>query len=184
MTRRGEAAAAPDRVVLTGGPLGVAEVVAVARRRVPVELGEEGRKRMAAARDVVERAVAEGRRVYGVSTGFGLLARAVRSVLDGTAQPYDNLDAIDVAELRTLTRDLGDTAGLIGGLEASSRELVDLAGRLDETQAAIPVPVRILDGDQLVVDNPLPVRSLLNIQARRHLPMHHAQLSELLEPSS
>jgi hypothetical protein len=113
-----------------------------------------------------------------------LLARAVRSVLDGTAQPYDNLDAIDVAELRALTRDLGDTAGLIGGLESSSRELLDLAGRLDEAQAATPVPVRILDGDQLVVDNPLPVRSLLNIQARRHLPMHHAQLSELLEPSS
>jgi hypothetical protein len=112
-----------------------------------------------------------------------LLARAVRSVLDGTAQPYDNLDAIDVAELRSLTRDLGDTAGLIGGLESSSRELLDLAGRLDEAQAATPVPVRILDGDQLVVDNPLPVRSLLNIQARRHLPMHEAQLRELLEPS-
>ena len=111
-----------------------------------------------------------------------LLARAVRSVLDGTAQPYDNLDAIDVAELRALTRDLGDTAGLIRGLEASSRELVELAGRLDEAQAAIPVPVRILDGDQLVVDNPLPVRSLLNLQSRRHLPMHQAQLSELLEP--
>ena len=109
-----------------------------------------------------------------------LLARAVRSVLDGTAQPYDNLDAIDVAELRSLTGDLGDTAGLIGGLESSSRELMDLAGRLDEAQAATPVPVRILDGDQLVVDNPLPVRSLLNIQARRHLPMHQAQLSELL----
>ena len=112
-----------------------------------------------------------------------LLARAVRSVLDGTAQPYDNLDAIDVAELRSLTRDLGDTAGLIGGLESSSRELLDLAGLLDEAQAATPVPVRILDGDQLVVDNPLPVRSLLNIQARRHLPMHEAQLRELLEPS-
>jgi hypothetical protein len=112
-----------------------------------------------------------------------LLARALRSVLDGTGQPYDNLDAIDVAGLRSLTRDLGDTAGLIGGLEASSRELMDLAGRLDEGQAATPVPVRILDGDQLVVDNPLPVRSLLNIQARRHLPMHEAQLSELLEPS-
>ena len=113
-----------------------------------------------------------------------LLARAVRSVLDGTAQPYDNLDAIDVGELRALTRGLGDTAGLIRGLEASSRELVELAGRLDEPQAATPVPVRILDGAELVVDNPLPVRSLLNIQARRHLPMHHAQLSELLGPSS
>ena len=109
-----------------------------------------------------------------------LLTRAVRSVLDGTAQPYDNLDAIDVAELRTLTRDLGDTAALIGELEGSSRELVRLAGRLDEAQAAIPVPVRILDGDQLIVDNPLPVSRLLAIQARRHLPMHQAQLSELL----
>jgi len=112
-----------------------------------------------------------------------LLARAVRSVLDGTAQPYDNLDAIELGELRALTRDLGDTAGLIGGLEASSREVVELAGRLDEARAATAVPVRILDGDQLRVDGPLPVASLLNIQARRHLPMHEAQLGELLEPS-
>jgi len=112
-----------------------------------------------------------------------LLARAVRSVLDGDAQPYDNLDAIELAELRALSRDLGDTAGLIGGLEASSRELVKLAGRLDKAQSATPVPVRILDGDQLRVDGPLPVASLLNIQARRHLPMHEGQLRELLEPS-
>jgi hypothetical protein len=109
-----------------------------------------------------------------------LLARAVRSVLDGAAQPYDNLDAIEPAELRALTRDLGDTAGLTGELEASSRELAELAGQLDEAQGATPVPVRILDGDQLRVDNPLPVRSLLNIQARRHLPIHEAQLRELL----
>jgi hypothetical protein len=113
-----------------------------------------------------------------------LLARAVRSVLDGIAQPYDNLDAIDVDELRALARDLGDPPGLIGELEASSRELIDLAGRLDEAQGATPVPVRILDGDQLRVDGPLPVASLLNIQARRHLPMHEAQLRELLRPSS
>jgi hypothetical protein len=36
MTRRGGDGAGPDRVVLTGGPLTVAEVVAVARGRVPV----------------------------------------------------------------------------------------------------------------------------------------------------
>src|SRR6266540_6196984 len=63
-----------ERLVLSGGPLRIDEVVAVARGRVPVELSDEGRKRMSAAREVVERAVAEGRRVYGVSTGFGLLA--------------------------------------------------------------------------------------------------------------
>jgi histidine ammonia-lyase len=82
MTRRREPNPGPDRVVLTGGPLAVAEVVAVARGRIPVELGEEGRKRMAGARDVVERAVAEGRRVYGVSTGFGLLANTAVDPVD------------------------------------------------------------------------------------------------------
>jgi hypothetical protein len=120
MTRRGEEGAAPDRVVLTGGPLGLAEVVAVARRRVPVELGEEGRKGMAGARDVVERAVAEGRRVYGVSTGFGLLANTVvdpadleelqrRIVLSHATATGDPLDVevvrgMQLLRARTLTQ--------------------------------------------------------------------------------
>ena len=68
--------------MLTGGPLEVAEVVAVARGQAQVELGEAGRKRMAGAREVVERAVAEGRRVYGVSTGFGLLANTAVAPAD------------------------------------------------------------------------------------------------------
>src|ERR671935_2214734 len=110
----------PDRVVLTGSPLQVAEVVAVARDRVPVELGEPGRKRMAGAREVVERAVAEGRRVYGVSTGFGLLAntavapgdleelqrRIVLSHATGTGDPLDEevVRAMQLLRARTLTQ--------------------------------------------------------------------------------
>ena len=124
MTRRGDAAAGPDRVVLTGGPLAIAEVVAVARGRVPVEL----------------------------------------------------------AELRAVTEKLGGTAGLIDELDGSSRELLELAGRLDDDQGARQVPVRILDGEELRVDQPLPVASLLTIQARRHLPLHEAQLGALLGP--
>jgi hypothetical protein len=111
-----------------------------------------------------------------------LLTRAVRSVLEGTAAPYDNADAVELAELRALGEGFGGPAGLIGGLEASSRELLELAGHLDEAQAATPVPVHILDGDQVRVDQPLPVAGLLRIQARRHLPMHQAQLGELLGP--
>jgi hypothetical protein len=109
-----------------------------------------------------------------------LLARAVRSVLDGAARPYDNLDAIEVAELRAVTERHGGAGGLIAELEASSRELLDLAGRLDDRQGACAVPVRILDGEVLRVDQPLPVASLLTIQARRHLPMHTEQLNALL----
>src|SRR5262245_64007281 len=49
------------------------DVVAVARG-ADVELGSDARTRIEAARDVVERAVAENRTVYGVTTGFGSLA--------------------------------------------------------------------------------------------------------------
>jgi hypothetical protein len=109
-----------------------------------------------------------------------LLARAVRSVLKGTAQPYDNADAIELAELRDLGERLGGTAGLVEALEASSRELLELAGRLDQAQGDTPLPARIVDGDLTRVDRPMPVAGLLALQARAHLPMHRRQLGELL----
>jgi hypothetical protein len=111
-----------------------------------------------------------------------LMARAVRSVLGGTVEPYDNADALDLAELRALAGELGGTARLAGGLEASSQELLALAGRLDEAQAATPLPVKIVDGDQVFLDRPVPVAELLATQARAHLPMHQRQLSELIDP--
>jgi hypothetical protein len=109
-----------------------------------------------------------------------LLVRAVRSVLDGAARPYDNADAIELARLRELGERLGGTAGLIEALKSSSRELLELAGRLDQAQGDTPLPARIVDGDQTRVDQPLPLAGLLTIQARTHLPMHERQLGELL----
>jgi histidine ammonia-lyase len=61
-------------VVLTGADLTVEDVVAVARNRAGIELADEARARMAEARDVIERLVADGAVVYGVTTGFGALA--------------------------------------------------------------------------------------------------------------
>ena len=65
-------------------------------------------------------------------------------------------------------------------LEAAYRPVLDLAGRLDEAQAATRLPVRIVDNGQVFIDRPLPVSGLLATQARAHLPMHQRQLSELL----
>ena len=112
-----------------------------------------------------------------------MLSQAVRSVLEGAAEPYDNADAVATAELRALAGRLGGTAGLVGELEASSRELVDLAAQLDEAQAATPLPARIVDGGKVWLDGPIPVRGLLATQARAHLPMHARQLDELLGPA-
>jgi histidine ammonia-lyase len=51
-----------------------ADDVALVARGEPVVFEREAATRVRAARDVVERAVAEGRTVYGVTTGFGALS--------------------------------------------------------------------------------------------------------------
>ncbi|HEY3523866.1 MAG TPA: histidine ammonia-lyase [Candidatus Limnocylindrales bacterium] len=64
----------PDPVMLTGANLTVAAVESVARRGAEVRLDSDARTRMAESRSVLERLVAEGELVYGVTTGFGDLA--------------------------------------------------------------------------------------------------------------
>ena len=58
-------------VVLTGSDLTLEEVLAVARRGAPVEIDPTALARMTRAREVVDRAIAEGRPAYGVTTGVG-----------------------------------------------------------------------------------------------------------------
>lgn len=62
------------RIVIDGGPLSIDDVAGVADRRAEVVVDHKVWARMAPAREVVERAVAEDRVVYGVTTGFGALA--------------------------------------------------------------------------------------------------------------
>jgi histidine ammonia-lyase len=65
----------PDgTVVLTGADLAVMDVEAVARRGAHAVLDGDARARMEEARAVVERLVAAGEVVYGITTGFGDLA--------------------------------------------------------------------------------------------------------------
>jgi len=62
-------------VLLTGRDLTAEEVVRVARHDEPVALAPDAVARMRVARDVVERALASGDEVYGLSTGLGVLKR-------------------------------------------------------------------------------------------------------------
>ncbi|TAJ99820.1 MAG: histidine ammonia-lyase [Chloroflexota bacterium] len=65
---------AGDTVVLTGADLTIGDVEAVARHGAAAVLDVHARARMQEAREVIERLVAEGAVVYGVTTGFGALA--------------------------------------------------------------------------------------------------------------
>ncbi|MGH2489420.1 MAG: histidine ammonia-lyase [Candidatus Limnocylindria bacterium] len=75
---------------LTGRDLTVEDVVAVARGGRPVGIDADARDRMAASRAVIDRVVASGETVYGVTTGFGDLAD-VRISPEQTATLQHNL---------------------------------------------------------------------------------------------
>ncbi len=79
-----------SETVQVGPPLTLADVVAVARQERRAELAESARAGIAASRAYVDKLVAEGRTVYGISTGFGKLAS----------------ERIAPADVRTLQRNL------------------------------------------------------------------------------
>jgi histidine ammonia-lyase len=64
----------PDPIVLDGASLTLADLVDVADHGRHAVLSEDAVRRVDAARAVIDRAVAEDRVVYGVTTGFGKFA--------------------------------------------------------------------------------------------------------------
>ncbi len=58
------------------------DLVAIAREGAAVRLAEESEQRIARSRDLVERWLAEGRVIYGVTTGFGALSDVTIPVED------------------------------------------------------------------------------------------------------
>ncbi|HEY4036973.1 MAG TPA: histidine ammonia-lyase, partial [Ktedonobacteraceae bacterium] len=62
------------QITINGQALTRAEVIAVARHSTPVSLGEQAIEQIQAARAMIETIAAEGRTIYGVTTGFGHLS--------------------------------------------------------------------------------------------------------------
>jgi histidine ammonia-lyase len=101
-------------VSLTGDDLTLSDVWAVAVGGAHVQLGEQGREKMRAARELVERAAsgAAGEHTYGINTGFGrfvektipfelseeLQLRLLRSHACGVGEPYPD-EAVRAAML-------------------------------------------------------------------------------------
>ena len=65
----------PAPLVLDGQPVSVDDVCDVAVRMRPVSIGDGARERMEAGRRAVERMLAEGAPVYGLTTAYGPLRR-------------------------------------------------------------------------------------------------------------
>jgi histidine ammonia-lyase len=101
----------PKPVELDGSSLTIANVVRVARdSAVKVLVAARARERLATSRAVVEAAIADGRTMYGINTGFGKLANVVI--------PPDKLDQLQANLIRSHAAGVGDPlpADVVRGL--------------------------------------------------------------------
>lgn len=77
-------------------------------------------------------------------------------------------------------RRAGDRTQLSRRLRAQGRALSALAHQLSEDELDQPVPVLLLSGTTLLVDQPVSLRQLIAGLADDHLPRHTEQLLALL----
>jgi histidine ammonia-lyase len=124
------------------------ELEAVAHGAPPPPFDSEDRRRMGAARDVVEAAVASGEPVYGVTTGFGQLASVRVSAADAARLQINLLRSHAVGAGPALEAEV--VRGMLLLLAASLRrghsgtrpELVELVLQLLERDVVPVVPSR------------------------------------------
>jgi len=124
------------------------ELEAVAHGAPPPPFDREDRRRMGAARDVVEAAVASGEPVYGVTTGFGQLASVRVSAADAARLQINLLRSHAVGAGPALEAEV--VRGMLLLLAASLRrghsgtrpELVELILQLLERDVVPVVPSR------------------------------------------
>lgn len=109
-----------------------------------------------------------------------LLSATTADVLTGRPATYDNALAIDTERLSALVEECGGSEGVLERLRTTSMRIADLADQIDDDLGSTMVPVHILDGTIVQVDQPLPLAALLRAQALVHLPAHHQQLRCLL----
>ena len=101
-----------------------------------------------------------------------------------TGRPvYDNTAATIRPALDVLARAAGERDELIATVRQTGRELVLLARRLGQAEAARAVHVRIVDEADVAglprIDGPVPWSGVLATHAQVHLPEHVDQLTAL-----
>ena len=79
-----------NKLEIDGFSLTSADALKVVHENVPVALSEKGRQNVAQAREVISKALAAGKPVYGINTGFGRLAE-VRIPADHLNELQHNL---------------------------------------------------------------------------------------------
>lgn len=108
-----------------------------------------------------------------------LLAATTARLLGGQAAPHTNAAAFSEAYLDEIGRAADRWEGLVATARACALEVVMLARRLDQAQASTPIQVRLLDGDEVRMESPMPWSGVITSHAEVALPSWGARLADL-----
>ncbi|HKT00975.1 MAG TPA: hypothetical protein VJT31_15720 [Rugosimonospora sp.] len=117
-----------------------------------------------------------------VASGHEGLIRTTEAILSGEDVAYDNADAIDMAALDRYVHEYRGLRGLADRIAETAVTLRAFGTRLDE-HGPVTVPVRIRDGDRVVVDRPTTWTDVLKLDAEVHVQRHLDQLRALRPPA-
>ncbi|MEV1007655.1 hypothetical protein [Streptomyces sp. NPDC049881] len=107
------------------------------------------------------------------------IAAVALSVVAGSRPTFDNRVSLDPWNLDRIITEHAGRADLRDHVRSQATVLCDIADRLDEKAASVPVPSLLLSNGVLVLDQPIPLAGLIDGLAEDHVPVHTQQLLDL-----
>lgn len=99
------------------------------------------------------------------------------TVASGTVTTYDNRHSHDTWTTRRVTALAGGNAGLQDPIRRQGEALCSLSAVLSDTELDVAVPTLLLSHDEVVLDQPVPLKAILTGLAKDHLPKHTTPLA-------
>jgi hypothetical protein len=114
-----------------------------------------------------------------IALGEMSAAAAALAIAAGQRAVYDNRPSLDEWNLQRVVGEARGTGDMTSLVRRYGELLCDIAAGLTERELEVSLPVLILSKDQVLVDEPRPLRALLAGLGDVHLPAHAEQLRGL-----
>ncbi len=114
-----------------------------------------------------------------VAAADAAIASVALAVVGGQRVTYDNRASLDEWNLRRIAAEAGGLDGLTELVRTQARLFCEIAAALPESAASVRIPVLIISGEDLIVDEPWTLADLVGGVGTVHLPRHAAQLAGL-----
>ncbi|TFD10057.1 hypothetical protein E3T35_13815 [Cryobacterium sp. TMT1-2-2] len=107
------------------------------------------------------------------------IAAVALGVVAGSRPSFDNRISLDSWNLDRIIAAHSGRSNLIDHVRNQATILCDIADQLNDQTSSVLIPALLLSNDALVLDQPIPLASLIDGLAEDHVPVHTQQLLDL-----